>query len=402
MSIYNLGRVLPIFKGEYNPTETYENLDVVLYNGSSYVAIDTTTNNPPTDENYWVIVAMAGTLSPEQIEYVEQQVIEYVQGQGYVIDENYTHTDNNFTNAEKAKLDNIDMSTKQDTLVSGTNIKTINNESILGSGNITIQGGSGGTSDYTDLTNKPSINGVELSGNKTNSQLGIPTKTSDITNDSGFLTSESEPAFNSSVAKDITSTDISNWNNKLEPSSGANKIYGTSNAGEQITLNYASSASAATIPFRGTGGVLSVGTPTGATHATTKQYVDNNLATKQDTLVSGTNIKTINNESLLGNGNITIQGGSTPETINVSDTTYTIASLEGNKIYNFSNALTSLTITAFGNTDVETVLNFEAGNSFSFTAPLTAKYIIEEPTFNTGNTYLMSIQHNTIVVGEVV
>ena len=32
----------------------------------------------------------------------------------------------------------------QETLVSGTNIKTINNQSILGSGNITIQGGSGG------------------------------------------------------------------------------------------------------------------------------------------------------------------------------------------------------------------------------------------------------------------
>ena len=32
----------------------------------------------------------------------------------------------------------------QATLVSGTNIKTINNESILGSGNITIEGGSGG------------------------------------------------------------------------------------------------------------------------------------------------------------------------------------------------------------------------------------------------------------------
>lgn len=32
------------------------------------------------------------------------------------------------------------------------------------------------------------------------------------------------------------------------------------------------------------------------------------LANKQDTLVSGTNIKTINNESLLGSGNITIQG----------------------------------------------------------------------------------------------
>ena len=30
---------------------------------------------------------------------------------------------------------------KQEILVSGTNIKTINNESILGSGNITISGG---------------------------------------------------------------------------------------------------------------------------------------------------------------------------------------------------------------------------------------------------------------------
>ena len=35
------------------------------------------------------------------------------------------------------------VSGKQDTLVSGTNIKTINNESILGSGNIDIQGGGG-------------------------------------------------------------------------------------------------------------------------------------------------------------------------------------------------------------------------------------------------------------------
>lgn len=36
------------------------------------------------------------------------------------------------------------VSNKQDRLVSGTNIKTINNESLLGSGNITIQGGGGG------------------------------------------------------------------------------------------------------------------------------------------------------------------------------------------------------------------------------------------------------------------
>ena len=35
-------------------------------------------------------------------------------------------------------------SEKQDELISGTNIKTINGESILGRGNITISGGSGG------------------------------------------------------------------------------------------------------------------------------------------------------------------------------------------------------------------------------------------------------------------
>ena len=46
-----------------------------------------------------------------------------------------TETDNAITAAT---------STKQDTLVSGTNIKTINGETLLGEGNITIEGGSGG------------------------------------------------------------------------------------------------------------------------------------------------------------------------------------------------------------------------------------------------------------------
>ena len=51
------------------------------------------------------------------------------------------------TTYTKTEVDNAitaATSTKQDTLVSGTNIKTINNTSILGSGNIDIQGGGGG------------------------------------------------------------------------------------------------------------------------------------------------------------------------------------------------------------------------------------------------------------------
>lgn len=62
----------------------------------------------------------------------------------------------------------------QDTLVSGENIKTINDQSILGSGNIEIQGG--GSSDYNDLDNKPSINGVELENNKSLDDLDIQSK----------------------------------------------------------------------------------------------------------------------------------------------------------------------------------------------------------------------------------
>lgn len=44
--------------------------------------------------------------------------------------------------------------------------------------------------------------------------------------------------------------------------------------------------------------------------AAIKDYIDDGLSEKQDTLVSGTNIKTINSQSLLGSGNITISGGS--------------------------------------------------------------------------------------------
>ena len=56
-------------------------------------------------------------------------------------DVGHTHDDRYYTETE---IDTA-LLIKQDLLVSGTNIKTINNESLLGSGNITIQGGGGGS-----------------------------------------------------------------------------------------------------------------------------------------------------------------------------------------------------------------------------------------------------------------
>ena len=68
----------------------------------------------------------------------------------FISDASYVHTDNNFTNAEKEKLSSLVeyddselralVEEKQDALISGTNLKTINHQSLLGSGNIDING----------------------------------------------------------------------------------------------------------------------------------------------------------------------------------------------------------------------------------------------------------------------
>lgn len=60
-------------------------------------------------------------------------------GGDITVDQTYAPTSEN---AQSGKAVAEAVSDKQDSLVSGTNIKTINNQSILGSGNITIEDGS--------------------------------------------------------------------------------------------------------------------------------------------------------------------------------------------------------------------------------------------------------------------
>ena len=79
-------------------------------------------------------------------------------------------------------------------------LKTINNESIVGTGNIEISGFSG---DYNDLTNKPSI----------------PTKTSELTNDSGFLTEQTLKTINNESI-------VGTGNIEIGGGSGRNVWYG--------------------------------------------------------------------------------------------------------------------------------------------------------------------------------
>lgn len=132
--------------------------------------------------------------------------------------------------------ENLEFVEKQDTLVSGTNIKTINNTSILGSGNIDIQSGGSYTAgdgiiiengkisvdgeeanlltlatvatsgSYNDLINKPTIPTV---GNATITitQGGV-TKGSFTTNQSTNATIELDSGGSGSDVEAFTATEV--------------------------------------------------------------------------------------------------------------------------------------------------------------------------------------------------
>lgn len=78
------------------------------------------------------------------------------------------------------------LNAKQEKLVSGINIKTINGQSILGSGNINVQGsGSGGDANVIETVK---VNGAPLEVQNKEVNVEVPTRTSQLENDSNFLT----------------------------------------------------------------------------------------------------------------------------------------------------------------------------------------------------------------------
>ena len=196
------------------------------------------------------------------------------------------------------KTDNIqnktNISNKQDILVSGTNIKTINGNSILGTGDITISGG--GTNYITETTDKLILKPVNTNGN----DFEVRTKDNDV------VVSFTQNAPGNSSSYDLFSVILStatnedgelynivarftkdeNWDAKLNIFANA----GSSGASFDIT-----------IPPDAYGNIAM---------ASDLEPLKTSIGNKQDTLVSGTNIKTINGESILGSGNITISGGS--------------------------------------------------------------------------------------------
>ena len=203
------------------------------------------------------------------------------------------------------KADASALSSKQDTLVSGTNIKTINGDSILGSGNLVIQSGTSNwddiqgkpqfaevatSGDYNDLINKPTI--PDVSGLATKEEIAdMETKSNAAAT---YATKEEIPSLEGYLTETKASETYATkqaLGNKLDTAT-----YNSEKAGFETKEN-----AAATYQVKG--------------DYATKQEI----AGKQDTLVSGTNIKTINGETILGAGDIVIQAGGTIDTA-MSDT----------------------------------------------------------------------------------
>ena len=154
--------------------------------------------------------------------------------------------------------------------------------------------GEGGTSDYTDLENKPKINNVVLDGNLSLEDLGII-----IPNLENYVTKE---ALNTALSDYAKKTDIPSVEGLLSEIK-AQELY-------QPKGDYALKTE---VPTKVSDLTNDAGFQTAedVTSATKNLATKTELSGKQDTLVSGTNIKTINGNPILGEGNIEIQGGST-------------------------------------------------------------------------------------------
>lgn len=243
----------------------------------------------------------------------------------------------------KGKLD-TKLATKQDSLVSGTNIKTINNQSLLGSGNISI------TSGTSNIENGTGTGSLKQAGNNTASgeysfASGTQTTASKYgshtegayTTASGFY-SHAEGYYTTASGQGAHAEGVhTTAKGQVQHVSGQYNVIDNANKYIEIVGNGTPSANsnARTLDWNGNevlAGKLTVGTgPTSNMDVATKQYVDTQTSSivvptktsdltndsgfvdntyhdssKQDTLVSGTNIKTINNQSILGSGDLDI------------------------------------------------------------------------------------------------
>lgn len=151
-----------------------------------------------------------GETSWNSLEYITPtKTSDLVNDSGYINISAVPTLTSQLTNDSGFLTQHQDISGKQDRLTAGTNI-SIDANNVISATNLS-------SGNYLNLDNKPQINGVTLSGNKTSAELGIltsndlPTKTSDLTNDSGYINISFVPTLISELTNDsgfITSADL--------------------------------------------------------------------------------------------------------------------------------------------------------------------------------------------------
>lgn len=307
------------------------------------------------------------------------------------------------------------------------------------------------------------------------SGLTIPTKTSDLTNDSGFITSSDIPAlpsntdladYDNTTSKFVNETDLSakqdviDANNKLS----YNYLSDTPTIPDELTdltdiaINSETLAGGQLLKYddvnhkwtNGSGSTASVafqditGQPTDnvnlATALNGKATGGENLTTTSATnigiystttsgvlkfksLVAGSGISltanvdgnsvevatNISNASTSTTGLLTstdwntFNGKQEPQDVitYLTETSVTIATVEANTRYEFTQPLTALTLTAVDDSNLESELQFttDAGGC-TLTVPNTLKWIGSN-TISASKEYIISIKNNVAVLGEI-
>lgn len=221
---------------------------------------------------------------------------------------------------------NSAFNSKQDALISGTNIKTINNESILGSGDISILYDAPIYYIDTNSSSNPFyfcgkkkglyffnrfISSVYYTFDETTHVIDEPLG---LAHYIAVLNDIPEDVADGTVLAYYVKYSTVNDEYTDYPVTVARQNPGLYNTGLNITSysarSYVSLDTAQTISSKKTFSTLpeSSVVPTTNNQLVNKKYVDDSLVSKQDLLVSGSNVKTINNESILGSGDISITG----------------------------------------------------------------------------------------------
>lgn len=193
----------------------------------------------------------------------------------------------------------------QEKLVSGTNIKTINGITLLGSGDIEVGGGGGDLSGYVQKIEAPGYDDILTQTSASSTYLTQSSASSIYQTQSGMSAYQTVSGMSDYVAK----TDALGYDDILTQTS-ASSIYQTQSGMSAYQTVSGMSDYVAKADAVGYNDILTT------TSASTLY---------QPILVSGTNIKTINSTSLLGSGDVSVGMTATLLWTNASPTSQFVA-----------------------------------------------------------------------------